>query len=158
MAPLDRFLLALHLCLSSLPSVDPQHPLEAARSLLNNEIPGKPPKSKSKSKGKMKASPPSTPISVPYPLPLPSEDANWKVAFEKPADVFLVGSWANKVSVKAKDGEPWSVDVAVEMPSVRQLFINFHETLINDAEPIPRKRLPERTLFSQKSVLLGCLG
>jgi U3 small nucleolar RNA-associated protein 22 len=40
------------------------------------------------------------------------------VSFEKPADVTLVGSWANKISVKGKDGRNFGVDLAVEMPEV----------------------------------------
>ncbi|KAF8623754.1 hypothetical protein AX15_006197 [Amanita polypyramis BW_CC] len=90
--PLDRFLLSLHSFLLELPSVLPQHPLEAARSLLK--------------KG----------IAVPYSLPLPTEETNWKVSFEKPSDIVLVGSWANKVSVKAKDGKKFGVDLAIEIP------------------------------------------
>ncbi|TFY65726.1 hypothetical protein EVG20_g5372 [Dentipellis fragilis] len=116
-APLERFLLALHECILSTPSVPPQHPLEAARALLSPE-PAQTPKGKqAKDKGKAKAAPTPVPIAVPYPLPLPTEDANWKVAFEKPSEILLVGSWANQVSVKAKDGLPWGVDIAVEMPS-----------------------------------------
>jgi hypothetical protein len=57
-------------------------------------------------------------IEVPYPLPPPTEETKWKVAFEAPSDITLVGSWANKVSVKAKDERKYGVDVAVEMPSV----------------------------------------
>ncbi|KAJ6460366.1 Nrap protein [Mycena vitilis] len=72
--------------------VAPQHPLEAARKLIK--------------KG----------VSVPYCLPRPSEDTNWKVAFEKPSDITMVGSWPNKISVKGKDGSKFGVDLAVEMP------------------------------------------
>ena len=96
--PLDRFLLSLHSFLLEMPPIHPQHPLEASRNLLK--------------KG----------IAVPYSLPLPTEGTNWKVSFEKPADILLVGSWANKLSVKAKDGKRFGVDVAVEMPDVRALF------------------------------------
>ena len=77
-----------------IPSVSPQHPLEAARKLLK--------------KG----------VAVPYSLPLPTEDTNWKVAFDSPSDITLAGSWANKVSVKLKDGLKFGVDLAVEMPNV----------------------------------------
>ncbi|KAF8996020.1 Nrap protein [Cyathus striatus] len=91
--PLDRFLHKLHTYLSGLPSIEPQHPLEAARKL--------------KKKG----------IAIPYSLPHPTEDTNWKVAFEKPSEIILVGSWANKISVKPKDGLKFGVDMAVEMPN-----------------------------------------
>ena len=94
--PLDRFLLSLHSFLLEMPPIPPQHPLEASRNLLKNGI------------------------AVPYSLPLPTEGTNWKVSFEKPADILLVGSWANKLSVKAKDGKKFGVDVEVEM-FLRQL-------------------------------------
>ncbi|KAL0952389.1 hypothetical protein HGRIS_006665 [Hohenbuehelia grisea] len=74
-------------------SVPPKHPLEASHTLAKQGI------------------------VVPYPLPLPTEDTNWKVQFEKPSEITLVGSWANKLSVKGKDGLPFDVDLAVEMPS-----------------------------------------
>ena len=93
-APLDKFLLSLHALLNDLPSIAPKHPLAAQRELQK--------------KG----------VSVPYVLPQPTEDTNWKVAFEKPADILLVGSWALKTSVKAKDGHCYGVDVAVTMPEV----------------------------------------
>ncbi|KAI0067104.1 Nrap protein [Artomyces pyxidatus] len=112
--PLDRFLLALHTCLNSIPFKSPQHPLEAARALLQDPLEGKLKGKQKSDKGKAKAT--SVPITVPYPLPAPTEDANWKVSFKAPTDIVLAGSWANKVSVKAKDGEPWTVDIAVEMP------------------------------------------
>ncbi|KAI0266446.1 pre-rRNA processing protein Utp22 [Gloeopeniophorella convolvens] len=115
-APLDRFLFALHAYLSALPPVSPQHPLEAARALLAGTLP-------SDAKGKEKAhrqkdkAPSSQSIAVPFPLPVPTEDANWKVAFQKPVNIAVVGGWINNVVVKSKDEEPWVVDVAVEMPS-----------------------------------------
>ncbi|PPQ96699.1 hypothetical protein CVT26_010251 [Gymnopilus dilepis] len=90
--PLEKFLFELHSFLKDVPSVAPQHPLEAARKLQK--------------KG----------VAVPYALPLPTEETNWKVAFEPPSEINLVGSWANKVSVKPKDGLKFGVDLAVEMP------------------------------------------
>lgn len=93
-APLDRFLFTLHSFLKELPSISPRHPLEASRELQD--------------KG----------IAIPYPIPLPTEETNWKVAFEAPNDISLVGSWANKVSVKSKDDQKYGVDLTVEMPCV----------------------------------------
>ncbi|KAK0482507.1 Nrap protein [Armillaria novae-zelandiae] len=90
--PLEQFLLSLHAFLLNIPSSSPIHPLEATRPLLK--------------KG----------ISVPYSVPLPNEDSNWKVAFEPPSNITLVGSWGNKTSVKGMDGSKFGVDVAVEMP------------------------------------------
>lgn len=62
-------------------------------------------------------------IHVPYPLPEPTEDAKWTVAFTKPVDIVLAGSWANKLSVKSRDAEKYMVDVALEMPSVSSLSL-----------------------------------
>ncbi|THU79980.1 Nrap protein [Dendrothele bispora CBS 962.96] len=92
-APLDKFLLQLHEFLFKIPLVPPKQPLEVARALLK--------------KG----------VSVPYSMPLPTEDTAWKVAFDKPSDITLVGSWANKTSVKGQDKLKYGVDLAVEMPN-----------------------------------------
>lgn len=92
-APLERTLHALFALFNQLPSIGAQHPLEASKKLL-------------KKKG----------IAVPYPSPLPTQETNWKVSFDKPTNVTLVGSWANKLSVKGKDGASYGVDLALEMP------------------------------------------
>ena len=110
---IDKLLFSLHAYLSSLPSIEPLHPLAASRALseglfLSEERPSR----------NRNATPIQT-TSVPYPLPVPTEDANWKVAFDRPANIAVVGSWINNVAVKHTDDEPWVIDVAVEMPSVR---------------------------------------
>ncbi|TCD66882.1 hypothetical protein EIP91_000780 [Steccherinum ochraceum] len=92
-APLDRFLESLHTCFNSLPSISPRHPLEAAKALLKQSV------------------------AVPYVLPLPGQDTNWKVGFEKPSEIVLAGSWANKLAVKGTDKQRYTVDLGVEIPS-----------------------------------------
>ncbi|KAH7890378.1 Nrap protein [Phlebopus sp. FC_14] len=92
-ASLDRFLLALRSHLLSLPETPPQNPLSAARALSK--------------KG----------VAVPFSLPHPTSEVKWKVSFEPPSDIHVVGSWANHISVKKKDGGNFGVDVIVEMPS-----------------------------------------
>ena len=79
--------------LNNIPTKDPQHPLEAAGTLEPDVV-------------------------VPYPLPLPQPEVKWKVAFASPADITLVGSWPLNRAVKAVDGLPFGVDLAVEMPNV----------------------------------------
>ncbi|KAH9173856.1 Nrap protein [Lactarius sanguifluus] len=113
--PLERFLFSLHAYLSSLPPVEPQHPLAAARALAEGSLLSN---NSGKEKGSRRdgTSPPSQMVFVPYSSPAPTEDANWKVSFEKPSNIAIVGSWINNVAVKSPDGEPWVVDVAVEMP------------------------------------------
>ncbi|KAJ8522745.1 hypothetical protein ONZ45_g757 [Pleurotus djamor] len=90
--PLDRFLHALHTCVMSLPPIAPEHPLTAARKLTKRGV------------------------AVPYSVPQPTEETNWKVAFEKPSEINVVGSWANNIGVKGKDGVSFGVDIALEMP------------------------------------------
>ena len=69
-----------------LPSVEPQHTLDASRKLL--------------SKG----------VTVPFCSPLPTEDTNWKATFEAPEDITR---WEpNKISVKPKLGQNYGVDIA----------------------------------------------
>ncbi|KAF8559467.1 Nrap protein [Imleria badia] len=92
-AALDQFLLALRSHLLSLPHTQPQNPLVAARELSKNGI------------------------AVPFALPHPTQETKWTVAFEPPSDIHVVGSWANKISVKKKDGGYFGVDLAIEMPS-----------------------------------------
>ncbi|KAF7977526.1 hypothetical protein HWV62_3290 [Athelia sp. TMB] len=93
--PVERLLHSIYSFLNStsLVSVPPTHPLAAAQKLLK--------------KG----------VCVPYPAPPPNKDSKWKVAFESPAEVTLVGSWVGQGTVKGKDGAGFGVDLAVEMPN-----------------------------------------
>ncbi|KAG8221585.1 Nrap protein [Butyriboletus roseoflavus] len=92
-ASLDQFLLTLRSHLLSLPSIQPQNPLIAARALSKDSI------------------------AVPFALPHPIQETKWTVAFEPPSDVHVVGSWANKICVKKKDSKYFGVDLSMEMPS-----------------------------------------
>lgn len=91
-APLEHFLHSLRSHLISMRAVEPQNPVSAARALAKQGI------------------------AIPFALPHPTEDAKWKVGFEPPSDVNIVGSWANQICVKRKEGAPFTVDVTIEMP------------------------------------------
>ena len=137
---IDKLLFSLHACLSSLPSIEPLHPLAASRALSKGTFLSS---SEKRSLRNGNATPLRT-TSIPYPLPVPTEDTNWKVAFDKPANIAVVGSWINNVAVKHTDDEPWVIDVAVEMPSVRlssERFLPVADYLCT--ELVPRKRLHE---------------
>lgn len=118
-----------------IPSISQQHPLEAARKMLK--------------KG----------IAVPYTLPLPTEETNWKVGYESPSDITLVGSWANKISVKPKDGLKYGVDMAVEMPDVRALcfirvpFIQLTPFFVGF---VPGEGLSQWAVLPEAGILLVC--
>lgn len=78
----------------SLPSIPAQNPLMAAQSLAKQGV------------------------AVPFAPPLPSREDKWKVAFQPPREINVVGSWGNGTSVKKKNGGRFGVDVSVEMPEV----------------------------------------
>ncbi|KAH9855524.1 Nrap protein [Lenzites betulinus] len=91
--PLDDLLMSLHKLIMSLPPIAPQHPLHASRKFS------------------------AMGIEIPYVRPLPTDDVNWKVAFEKPSEILLVGSWPTKTAVKANDSLKYELDLALEIPS-----------------------------------------
>ena len=62
-------------------------------------------------------------VAIPYATPLPTEETNWKVAFQPPVNITMVGSWANKLSVRPKNGERYTVDLSVQMPNVSVLIL-----------------------------------
>lgn len=92
---LDRFLVCLRTHILSLPSIPPQNPLIAAQTLAKQGV------------------------AVPFALPLPSRDDRWKVAFDPPKDINVVGSWGNGIAVKKKNGGRFGIDISLEMPEVR---------------------------------------
>jgi U3 small nucleolar RNA-associated protein 22 len=83
-------------------------------------------------------------VATPYATPLPTEETNWKVAFQPPTNITVVGSWANKLSVKPKDGERYTVDLAVQMPNVGVLI-----------SAISVNPTPLQELFQEKDYLNG---
>ncbi|SPC64141.1 uncharacterized protein UHOD_05221 [Ustilago sp. UG-2017b] len=54
-------------------------------------------------------------VRIPFPDPAPKTDANYKLGFEKPSAMHLVGSWPLKSAAKRPEGI--DVDVAAVMPS-----------------------------------------
>ncbi|KAG2340607.1 Nrap protein [Suillus weaverae] len=89
---LDHFLFALHTHCISIPSIAPLNPLAAAKVLAKQGV------------------------AVPFAFPLPSRDAKWKVAFEPPREICVVGSWGNGITVKKESSSLFGVDLSVEMP------------------------------------------
>ncbi|ETS59915.1 hypothetical protein PaG_05887 [Moesziomyces aphidis] len=65
-------------------------------------------------------------VTIPFPDPAPKADANYKLGFDKPAAMHLVGSWALKSAAKRPQGI--DVDVAVVMPAElfqQKDYVNF---------------------------------
>ena len=136
MKPLEDFLRLLHTTLMNASPIDPTHPLEGAKALSK--------------KG----------VSVPYPAPQPSVDTAWKVAFRKPDDVLVVGSWATKSGAKSSNALAWTVDLAIEMPPVNepQLICSRLNLQIRVAGSLPRERLPRQSVFPQTGILSRSSG
>ena len=56
-------------------------------------------------------------LRIPFPEPRPAEDAKYTLAYSKPANINVVGSYARKTVIQV--GDKLEVDLAVTMPSVR---------------------------------------
>lgn len=118
--------------------LEPKHPLEAEKFLLN--------------KG----------VAVPFPKPRPSEDTAWKVGFSTPNGILLVGSWATKSGAKSPGSLAWVVDMAVEMPAVSLNIHLFAQKIIS----MPLRRigivsgegLSRQSVLPQTCILLGSYG
>lgn len=54
---------------------------------------------------------------IPFPEPCPTGDTKYSVAYEKPENINVVGSFVLKTAIKRT--EPFVIDLAVTMPSVR---------------------------------------
>lgn len=55
-------------------------------------------------------------VEVPFPEPKPGTEAKYLLAYSKPANINIVGSYARKTNVKVH--ERVVIDLAVTMPSV----------------------------------------
>ncbi|CAO1629437.1 unnamed protein product [Parajaminaea phylloscopi] len=58
---------------------------------------------------------PAAKVSIPYCEPVPSGTANYKLAFQKPSNIQMIGSWALKAAAERPGG--LDVDIALMMPS-----------------------------------------
>ena len=54
-------------------------------------------------------------VAVPFPEPRPANDVKYKLAYEKPANINVVGSFPLKLTVRAAQA-PLSIDMVVTMP------------------------------------------
>ncbi|KAI1411535.1 Nrap protein [Hypoxylon sp. FL1857] len=54
-------------------------------------------------------------ITIPYPDPKPAKDSPYKLSFEPPAQINVVGSWILKTNVKSQ--QDLAVDMIVDMPA-----------------------------------------
>ncbi|SNX84858.1 uncharacterized protein MEPE_03567 [Melanopsichium pennsylvanicum] len=65
-------------------------------------------------------------VRIPFPDPAPKPDANYKLGFEKPFAMHLVGSWPLKSTAKRPEGT--DIDIAAIMPSnlfQQKDYVNF---------------------------------
>ena len=59
-------------------------------------------------------------VQIPFPQPRPAEDAKYTLAYSKPANINVVGSYARRTAIQV--GGRFVIDLAVTMPSVRRLL------------------------------------
>ncbi|KZO90623.1 Nrap protein [Calocera viscosa TUFC12733] len=95
---LDSFLHTLRTHILSLPSIPPTHPLQA------------------------QALPQLHGVRVPYCFPRPAQEVNWKVRFDRPTEIHVIGSWATRTAVAipgraGKGKREWGVDLGIVMPA-----------------------------------------
>ncbi|KAI0880942.1 Nrap protein [Annulohypoxylon maeteangense] len=57
----------------------------------------------------------SSRITIPYPDPAPAKDAPYKLSFETPAQINVVGSWIQKTNIKSQSDV--AIDMIVVMPT-----------------------------------------
>lgn len=60
-------------------------------------------------------------IAVPFSETHPTGDIKYSVSYEKPENINVVGSFVLKTAIKRT--EPFVIDLAVTMPSVRRLSL-----------------------------------
>ena len=59
-------------------------------------------------------------IRIPFPYPQPNKEAKYTLAYSKPANINVVGSYARKTTIQI--GDQLGIDLAVTMPSVRSSY------------------------------------
>ena len=95
-------------------------------------------------------------IAIPYALPLPMEDS-WTVAYKKPTNICIAGSWVTKSGIKSRDNDiRWTVDLALEMPAVSSYSTSRRKgdlVNVNSLGVVSRKRLPWWPIFPQEGFL-----
>ena len=62
-------------------------------------------------------------VRIPFPQPRPAKDAKYTLAYFKPANIRVVGSYARRTAIQV--AERLAIDLAVTMPSVRPLLRPF---------------------------------
>lgn len=94
-SPLETALRRVHELFSSISPIQPQ-PISDAQQAIQNLYP-------------------SSHVHIPFPDPQPTSSANYKLAFQPPTQMQIVGSWPLKSATLRPEG--FDVDLAVVMPS-----------------------------------------
>ncbi|KAF8320436.1 Nrap protein [Clavulina sp. PMI_390] len=90
---IEPLLMSLHESIRSIPSISPEAPLQAFKKL-------------------QKAG-----TQVLTAKPEPTKATNWKVAFEPPSAIQVVGGWPHQLTILGRRETKFSVDLALEMPA-----------------------------------------
>lgn len=75
-------------------------------------------------------------VIVPFPEPRPQNEVKYTLAYKKPANINVVGSYALRTAVKA--GGVLSIDMAITMPSVCSIIPLKSQSLTFGPDSVPR--------------------
>lgn len=81
-------------------------------------------------------------VQIPFPQPRPAEDAKYTLAYSRPANINVVGSYARRTAIQL--GGRCVIDLAVTMPSVRRLLCPHL--------PLSASNVYESTFFKQRTI------
>ena len=94
---------------------------------------------------------------IPFPNPRPKTDANFTLAYSKPVNINVVGSYARKTAIQTEN--QLGIDLAVTMPLVRLLCRFFFEQLLMHNKSIFQdKDYLNYRYFHKRAYYLACLA
>ena len=95
-------------------------------------------------------------IRIPFPHPRPAKEAKYTLAYSKPANINVVGSYARKTTIQI--GDQLGIDLAVTMPSVR-FFIEVSAPLLMRKKSIfQEKDYLNYRYFHKRAYYLACIA
>lgn len=95
-------------------------------------------------------------IRIPFPHPRPTKEAKCTLAYSKPANINVVGSYARKTTIQI--GDQLGIDLAVTMPSVRSFIEVSAPLLIRKKSIFQEKDYLNYRYFYKRAYYLACIA
>ncbi len=96
------------------------------------------------------------PIRIPFPHPRPTKEAKYTLAYSKPANINVVGSYARNTTIQI--GDQLGIDLAVTMPSVRSFIGVSAPLLIRNKSIFQEKDYLNYRYFYKRAYYLACIA